>query len=78
MVRSAYTLRADDDDWGQAHTLVRQVMDDAARERLVSNVAAHLRNGVSKEVLQRAVEYWKNIDNQVGANIETALHNGSA
>src|ERR1700694_5338800 len=45
MVRSAYTLRPDDDDWGQAHTLVRQVMDAAARERLVSNVAGHLRNG---------------------------------
>src|SRR6478735_7151168 len=36
MVRTAYTLRRDDDDWGQAGTLVRQVMDDAARDRLVS------------------------------------------
>ena len=47
MVRAAYTLHAADDDWGQAGTLVRDVMDDAARERLVSNVAGHLRNGVS-------------------------------
>ena len=31
MVRAAYTLRADDDDWGQAGTLVREVLDDAAR-----------------------------------------------
>ena len=29
-VHAAYTLRADDDDWGQAGTLVREVMDDAA------------------------------------------------
>ena len=28
MVRAAYTLRADDDDWGQAGTLVREVLDD--------------------------------------------------
>jgi catalase len=31
MVRTAYTLRPDDDDWTQAGTLVRDVMDDAAR-----------------------------------------------
>ena len=35
MVRSAYTLREADDDWGQAGTLVREVLDDAARERPV-------------------------------------------
>jgi catalase len=78
MVRSAYTLRPDDDDWGQAHTLVRQVMDEAARKRLVSNVVGHLRNGVSKEVLDRAFEYWKNIDKEVGDKIEAAVRNGVA
>jgi catalase len=78
MVRSAYTLRSDDDDWGQANTLVRQVMDEAARQRLVSNVVGHLRNGVSKEVLDRAFEYWKNIDTEIGDKIEAAMRNGSA
>ena len=29
-VHAAYTLRQDDDDWGQPGTLVREVMDDAA------------------------------------------------
>ena len=28
MVRTAYALRPEDDDWGQAGTLVREVMDD--------------------------------------------------
>jgi hypothetical protein len=46
-MRTAYNLRAADDDWGQAGTLLRDVMDDAERERLVSNVAGHLRNGVT-------------------------------
>jgi catalase len=36
MRRSAYTLRPDDNDWGQAGALVREVLDEAARERLVS------------------------------------------
>ena len=77
MVRTAYTLRADDDDWSQAGTLVREVMDDAARERLVSNVAGHLLKGVSEQVLERAFEYWKNIDKETGDKIEAAVRKGS-
>ncbi len=42
MVRQAYTLRAEDDDFGQAGTLVNEVWDDDARERFVGNVAGHL------------------------------------
>jgi hypothetical protein len=77
MVRTAYTLRAEDDDWGQAGTLVRDVMDDAERQRLASNVAGHLRNGVSEQVLERAFEYWKNIDKETGEKIEAAVRDGS-
>jgi catalase len=77
MMRTAYTLREDDDDWGQAHTLVREVMDDAGRQRLVGNVAGHLRNGVSEKVQQRAFDYWRAIDKEIGDNIEAAVRNGS-
>ncbi len=73
MVRQAYTLRRDDDDWGQAGTLVRDVMDDAARDRLVSNVVGHLSDGVSPAVLARALEYWRNIDQAVGDRIAAGL-----
>ncbi|WP_028925545.1 catalase [Pseudonocardia acaciae] len=76
MVRSAYTLRRDDDDWGQAGTMVREVLDDAARDRMVSNVSGHLLGGVSEPVLARAFEYWKNIDKQLGDRIEQAVRNG--
>ncbi|MBB3205675.1 catalase [Rhodopirellula rubra] len=68
-VRAAYTLRKDDDDWGQAGTLVREVMDDAARDRLVSNVVGHLKQDVTEPVLKRAFEYWRNIDQTVGDRI---------
>jgi catalase len=54
------------------------MIDEAARQRLVSNVTGHLRNGVSKEVLDRAFEYWKKIDKEVGDKIKTAVGNGSA
>tara|TARA_R110002110_G_scaffold406421_1_gene626566 strand:- start:419813 stop:421267 length:1455 start_codon:yes stop_codon:yes gene_type:complete len=69
-VRAAYTLRKDDDDFVQANTLVREVMDDDARERLVNNAAGHLKDGVTEPVLQRAFEYWRNIDEDIGKRIE--------
>ncbi|MGZ4260458.1 MAG: catalase [Solirubrobacteraceae bacterium] len=73
MVRSAYTSRTDDDDFVQARTQVREVLDDEARERLVSNIAGHLADGVSDKVLARAFEYWKNIDQDLGERIEHAV-----
>jgi catalase len=73
MVRSAYVPRADDDDFVQPRTMVREVFDDDARERLVSNVAGHLADGVSDKVLARAFEYWKNIDPEIGERIEQAV-----
>jgi catalase len=73
MVRAAYTLRAADDDFGQPRTMVREVLDDDARERLVSNVAGHLLDGVSEKVLARAFQYWKNIDQEIGERIEQAV-----
>jgi catalase len=68
-VHAAYTKRKDDDDFGQAGALVRQVMDDAQRDRLVSNVVGHLEDGVSEPVLERAFEYWRNIDQAIGDRI---------
>jgi catalase len=73
MVRSAYTPRPDDDDFGQARTQVREVLDDEARERLVSNIAGHLADGVSDTVLARAFEYWKQVDQDLGERIEQAV-----
>jgi catalase len=75
-IHSAYTLRKEDDDWGQAGTMVRKVMDDAARTRLVSNVVGHLKGGVTEPVLKRAFEYWRNIDKQIGDRIAKAFTNG--
>jgi catalase len=73
MVRSAYTLHEQDDDWGQGGALVREVMDDAARERLVNNVVGHLLNGVTEPVLQRAFQYWRNVDKNIGDKIEAGV-----
>jgi catalase len=68
-IRAAYTKRKDDDDFGQPGALVREVMNDEQRDRLVSNVVGHLKKGVSEPVLERALEYWRNIDKEIGDRI---------
>ncbi|HVH21274.1 MAG TPA: catalase [Pseudonocardia sp.] len=73
IMRTAYVDHAEDDDWGQAGALVREVLDDAARERLVDNVVGHLLNGVTEPILERAFEYWRNIDKGVGERIEAGV-----
>ncbi|MFH5822709.1 catalase [Georgenia sp. AZ-5] len=74
MVRSAYSLHAEDDDFTQPGILVREVFDDAQRERLVQTVAGHLAGGVKEPVLSRAFQYWKNVDQNIGERIERAYH----
>ncbi|MBZ9557884.1 MULTISPECIES: catalase [unclassified Modicisalibacter] len=73
MVRAPYTLRQDDDDYGQAHDLINKVMDEAARDRLVDNVVGHVLGGVKEPVLSRVFEYWKNIDATIGRRIEEGV-----
>ncbi|MGH3936150.1 MAG: catalase [Pseudonocardiaceae bacterium] len=73
MVQCACTLHAEDDDWSQPGTMVREVLDDAARQRLVENIVGHLLNGVSAPILQRAFEYWRNVDKNLGDKIEAGV-----
>lgn len=70
LVRMAYTLHKDDDDFGQAHTLVREVYTDAERADLVDTVVDMLRADVEEPVLSNVFAYWKNIDDEVGQAIE--------
>ena len=77
MVRSAYTLHAEDDDFTQPGILVRDVFDDAQRAALVDQVAGSLLGGVRSPVLERAFDYWKNIDADVGDRIERKVRSGS-
>jgi catalase len=78
MVRAAYTLHAEDDDFGQPGTLVREVFGDAERDALVEQVAGSLLGGVRSPVLERAFDYWKRIDPGVGKRIEGKVRQGSA
>ncbi|MEU3624313.1 catalase [Amycolatopsis coloradensis] len=73
VIRSAYKLHAEDDDFGQPGTLVREVMDDEQRERLANNIIGHASNDVSQPVLERVFEYWRNVDKDLGDKVADAF-----
>jgi catalase len=53
--------------------MVREVLDDAARERLVSNITGHLLKGVTEPVLLRAFAYWRSVDKDLGDQVEASV-----
>lgn len=69
ILRSAYELHAEDDDFGQAGTLVRKVFSDEERARFVDNVAGHISKGVEEPVLSRTLDYWRSVDKDTGDKI---------
>jgi catalase len=78
IVRSAYQLHKEDDDFGQPGTMVRQVFDDGDRDALVETVSGSLLNGVHGEVLDRALQYWRSIDRGVGDRIASKVRADAA
>src|SRR5690606_22030079 len=70
LVRSAYTLHAEDDDFGHAGTLVREVFTEEQRVRRIAQVAGSLLGGRGSPALERAFEYWRNIDADLGRRLE--------
>ena len=73
MVRAAYTLHAEDDDYGQANTMVNEVLDDAAA-RPAGRQRRRARRGraAARTSWPRVFEYWRNIDKAIGDRIEAA------
>ena len=75
--RYAYEKHAEDDDFGQAGTMYREVMDDAAREALVGNIVGHASDEVASETQQRVVAYWTSVDADLGARVAAGLGHGN-
>jgi catalase len=76
IMHAAFERHAEDDDWSQPGALVREVMDDAARDRLVSNIVGALLAGVTEPVLQRAFWYLRNVDQNLGDRVEKGVRAG--
>lgn len=73
IVRSAYTLHRDDDDFGQPGALYRDVLGPVERDHLAGNIVSHLRGGVSPAMVERAIGYWRNVDAELGDRVSAGL-----
>ncbi|WP_028279591.1 catalase [Arthrobacter sp. H5] len=73
LVRAAHSLHAEDDDFGQAGTLYREVFDDAEKSRLLDTITGAVGGVTILEIRERAIQYWTNVDEDLGAKLRAAL-----
>lgn len=71
--RYGYAKHPDDDDFSQAGTLVREVMNDIDRAHLVTNIVGHASDDVADEVQLRVIAYWSAVDADLGARVAEGL-----
>jgi len=76
IIRAAYDLHKEDDDFGQAGTLYRAVLSPTDREHLVGNIAGHVKSGASEPMIPRVLTYWRQVDADLGAKLEKTLKTG--
>jgi catalase len=77
IIRSAYTLHSQDDDFGQPRALWEKVMSDTDRDHLVNNIVAHASAPeVTVETKSRVSEYWRNVHADLGARVAKGLNGG--
>ena len=74
LVRTAATLHSEDDDFGQAGTLYREVFDDAAKERFLGTITGAVGGVQNAGIKERAIQYWTSVDAGLGAKLRANLH----
>jgi catalase len=75
IIRSAYTLHSDDDDFGQPRALWENVLTDTERDHLVTNIVGHASAPeVTADMKARVVEYWRNVHPELGAQVGKGLN----
>ncbi|MFC4565125.1 catalase [Nocardiopsis mangrovi] len=74
IVRSAYRLHKEDDDFGQARTLWDDVLSAGDRANMVANIVGHASAPeVTADMKKRVVEYWTNVHPDLGAGVAAGL-----
>jgi catalase len=76
--RGDVSPHSDDTDQAQATTLYREVLDDAARERLASNIAGHVSkiDPSETELLERVYAYWAAVDQGLCEAVKAGVESG--
>ncbi|WP_459794216.1 catalase-related domain-containing protein, partial [Arthrobacter sp. AD-310] len=75
---AAHTLHAEDSDFGQAGTLYREVYDEAAKARFLDTITGAVSGVKRSDIKERAIQYWTNVDTELGAKLRANLGAGQA
>ncbi|GAA1343598.1 catalase [Arthrobacter roseus] len=70
---SAHSLHAEDDDFGQPGTLYREVFNDAQKAGLLETITGAVGGVQSPEIRENAIQYWANVDADLGSKLRANL-----
>jgi catalase len=73
---SAQTLHSDDDDFGQAGALYREVFTDAQKGRMLRILTGQLTSITVPRVRDQALRYWAQVDTDLGKQLLDAVATG--
>ncbi|WP_026412245.1 catalase [Actinomadura oligospora] len=74
IIRHAYELHRDDDDFSQPRALWERVLSDTDRDHLVSNIVGHASTPeVTADMKKRVAEYWRNVHKDLGDRVAKGL-----
>lgn len=73
LARTAHVLHAQDDDYGQAGALVREVFTAEQRDRFVDTLVGQYRAIANQDVRARFIDYWARVDQGVAERIRAAV-----
>ncbi len=74
--RYAYDKHSADDDFVQPGALYRDVMSGTDQQHLVTNIVNHIKGGVKPDVVPRVIDYWGNVDPDLGGLVAKQLNGG--
>jgi len=73
LIRAAALLHSEDSDFGQARDLYQKVFDAGAKARLAVTLTGQGQAVTSQAIRQRFIEYWTNVDPELGAQLAANL-----
>jgi len=73
LIRAAQTLHSEDDDFGQAGTLYREVFDAEAKERFHATLTGQGNSITVPEIRERFFVYWSQVDPKLGAVLRASV-----
>jgi catalase len=76
LLRAAATLHSEDDDFGQAGTLYRDVFSAESKARFIETLTGQGRGITVPEILERFYWYWGSVDAELGAALRRTVPGG--